>query len=1365
MEELFSVFDKPKNFAKFSAVKLSLASPETILKWSHGEVTKPETINYRTLKPERDGLFCAKIFGPVRDFECLCGKYRRLRHRGVVCEKCGVEVIQSKVRRERLGHIELAAPVVHIWMFKVLPSRIGGILDMSVKDLEKVIYYESYLVVDPGKTGLSFCELLSEKEYSEAKAQFGDKFVAKMGGEAILDALRQIDLDKLVKSLRKEYASTTSDLKKKRLAKRLKIVSGFLESGNSPEWLVLTRLPVLPPDLRPLVPLEGGRFATSDLNDLYRRILNRNNRLKRLIELNAPEIILRNEKRMLQEAVDALFDNSKRPKPVTGINKRPLKSLSDMLRGKTGRFRQNLLGKRVDYSGRSVIVVGPELRLHQCGLPKQMALELFKPFIYGKLEEKGFVTTIKSAKRLVEKEKPIVWDVLDEVIKEHPIMLNRAPTLHRLGIQAFEPILTESKAIRLHPLVCFAYNADFDGDQMAVHVPVSLESMVECRTLIMSTNNILSPAHGKSIIGPTQDIVLGLYYLTRERPFAKGHGKVFHREEEVLMAWELGYVHLQAPIKCKIDGKMYSTTVGRVILYSSLPKVLSFSKFNRVLKKKDISKLLDEAFLNYGGKTAVILADRIKDVGFYFSTVSAISFGLKDLVIPESKERLIKEAEEKVSVIESQYQEGLITSGERYNKIIDVWSSVSDKIAEELMEAISKEDFVDDQGNKVVGDSFNPVFIMADSGARGSMQQLKQLSGMRGLMARPDGSIVEYPIKSSFREGLSDFEYFLSTHGARKGLADTALKTANAGYLTRRLVDVSHNVIVTEQDCGTSDGLIITALVEAGEEIEGLGERILGRVAAEDVYNPVTGQIIVKQNEEITEAHVEKILESGIDSVKIRSVITCQSKKGVCAKCYGRDLGRGHLVNVGEAVGVLAAQSIGEPGTQLTMRTFHIGGAAVGKAEQSNIVAKNSGTVVFEGVRTVTKKDGTVVVMGRKGIIKIIDPKTGMDKEKYQVVYGARLLVSDQAEVKKGEVLVEWDPFINPILSETKGRVEWLDLNELTLEERVDERTGLVEKEVVPPKNKSASLRPRLVVFGESGDQRVYNLPFGSFVLVENGAFVGAGDILAKRPRKVVRSGDITGGLPRVVELFEARKPKDVALLAEVSGVVDILEDSKGRRVLVIQNEAGERVEYIVPKGKQVIVNKGETVRVGEQLTDGVLNPHDILNVLGVKAVAAYLVEKIKEVYRLQGVSINDKQFEVIVRQMLRRVLIEDPGDSMFEAGEAVLLQTVLNVNQKLINQKKKPAKFRPLLLGITRAALSSDTSFISAASFQETPRVLTDAAVNGKIDYLEGLKENVILGRPIPAGTGLPIYRKISVEVASEGFEESAQSESFVSL
>ncbi len=1355
MEELFGVFEKPKSFASFSAVKLGLASPDKILEWSHGEVLKPETINYRTLKPEKDGLFCAKIFGPVKDYECLCGKYKRLRHRGVVCEKCGVEVTQSKVRRERLGHIELAAPVAHIWMFRVLPSRLGAVLDMSVKDLEKVIYYESYIVIDPGKTDLTFCEILGEKEYLDALNEYGNQFKVATGAEGILEALKLIDFEALVKRLKKEYNSTTSDGKKKRLAKRLKILTGLLESGNKPEWMILTRIPVLPPDLRPLVPLEGGRFATSDLNDLYRRILNRNNRLKRLIELNAPEIILRNEKRMLQEAVDALFDNSKRAKPVTGTNKRPLKSLSDMLKGKTGRFRQNLLGKRVDYSGRSVIVVGPELRMHQCGIPKQMALELFKPFIYQKLEQKGFVTTIKSAKRLVEKEKPIVWDILDEVIKEHPVMLNRAPTLHRLGIQAFEPLLTESKAIRLHPLVCFAYNADFDGDQMAVHVPISIESIVENRTLIMSTNNILSPAHGKSIITPTQDIVLGLYYVTRERPFAKGHGRLFSSEDEVRLAWELGEVHLQAPISCSIDGKIYNTTVGRAVLYSFLPKILPFSKFNSVLKKKDLAKLLDYCFLNFGAKACVILADRLKDLGFYFSTIGAISMGVKDLVIPENKQELIDEASQKVKNIELQYQEGLITAGERYSKILDVWSDVSERVAEVLMQAVSTQEFQNEKtGERVMGSSFNPVYIMADSGARGSVQQLKQLSGMRGLMAKPDGSIIEQPILSNFREGLNNLEYFLSTHGARKGLADTALKTANAGYLTRRLVDVSHDVMVTEHDCGTSDYITVSAIVDAGEEIEPLYDRIIGRVSAEDIFDPVTGEKLVSKNQEITEDIAQKISDSGIDSVRIRSVLVCESRKGVCAMCYGRDLARGHLVNIGEAVGVIAAQSIGEPGTQLTMRTFHIGGAAVGKVEQSSHVCKFAGIVKFDGIRFVKKKDGSMVVMSRKGSLIIHDPKDGVDREKFQIVYGAILKVSEGERVKPGTLLAEWDPFINPILCELEGVVEWVDLNELTIQERTDERTGLVEKEVVPSKSKAQDLRPRIMVRSDQGEIRIYNLPFGSILVAENGTRVDAGDMLAKRPKKVMKSGDITGGLPRVVELFEARKQKETAILSDIDGVVDTYEDAKGRRFIVVTKDENTKREYLVQKGKQVIVQKGDRVVAGEQLTDGVPNPHDILDILGLKAVASYLVEKIKEVYRLQGVSINDKHFEIIVRQMLRRVRIEDPGDSNLIAGDVVLLTTVEDLNQKLIAQKKKPIVYKQVLMGITRAALAFDTSFISAASFQETPRVLTDAACNGKIDYLEGLKENVILGRPIPAGTGLREYRDVSISIKDDYIE-----------
>ncbi len=1359
MDDIFSLFEKPKNPIKFNALKISLASPERIRSWSYGEVTKPETINYRTLKPERDGLFCAKIFGPVKDYECICGKYKRLRHRGVVCEKCGVEVIQSKVRRERLGHIELAAPVAHIWFLKSLPSRIGSALDLTLRDLEKVLYFESYIVLDAGKSPLKDGDLLTEKEYRQAREEHGAQFVAEMGAEAVLKLLEKIEVEKTCLELREDLRNVTSEAKKKKLSKRLKVLNAFKNSTNRPEWMVLKVIPVIPPDLRPLVPLDGGRFATSDLNDLYRRVINRNNRLKRLIELSAPDIIIRNEKRMLQESVDALFDNGRRGRTITGPNKRPLKSLSDMLKGKGGRFRQNLLGKRVDYSGRSVIVVGPELRLHQCGLPKKMALELFKPFIYNKLEERGYVTTIKSAKKMVEKEKAVVWDILDEVIKEHPVLLNRAPTLHRLGIQAFEPTLIEGKAIQLHPLVCTAFNADFDGDQMAVHVPLSVEAQVESRVLMMSTNNILSPAHGKPIIVPSQDIILGLYYMTRDRPFVKGEGKIFSSHDEVWLAWDSKEVDLQAKIKIRLEGKLVDTTVGRSLLAHLSPKVLPFDNFNRVMKKKDITQLIDECFRIAGNKATVILADRIKDIGYRFGTLAGISIGIKDMEIPASKSTLLAEADAKVAEIDTQYQEGLITSGERYNKVIDIWSDVGDRIAEDLMQGISSDDFTSAETGEVrKGPSFNPIFVMADSGARGSSQQIRQLGGMRGLMARPDGSIIEQPIKANFREGLNVLQYFVSTHGARKGLADTALKTANSGYLTRRLVDVAQDSIVLEHDCKTLDGLEVSALVEGGEEIESLTNRILGRVAADDIRDPITNEVLVERNHEINEERSAAITAAGIDSVIIRSVLTCESERGVCALCYGRDLARGHLVNMGEAVGVIAAQSIGEPGTQLTMRTFHIGGAALGRAEQTSLEARYSGKIRLENIRIVRRRDGTFVSMSRKSELVVFDPADGRERERHPLVYGARLRVEDGAEVKSGQLLAEWDPFTIPILSDLAGRVEWQDLNEYTMEERADERTGFVEREIVPPKDKSSDLRPRIVIYGENGETRVYNLPTGVRLVVEHNADIDAGDVIAKRERSTTKTKDITGGLPRVVELFEARKPKDPAQVTDVDGIVDFGEDSRGKRKIIITPDHGEPIEYLVAKTKHVSVQKGDRVRAGEVLTDGAINPHDLLRIEGVKALAGYLVSQVQEIYRLQGVRINDKHIEAIVRQMLRRVRISDFGDTNYLVGDNVDRFKVIQENQRIVAAGGKPATYEPLLLGITKASLATD-SFISAASFQETTKVLTDAAVSGRVDYLRGLKENVIMGRLIPAGSGLAQYAQKQVKVEGEE-EEKPQTE-----
>jgi len=1341
MDDIFSLFEKPKNPIKFNALKIGLASPEKIRAWSFGEVTKPETINYRTLKPERDGLFCAKIFGPVKDYECICGKYKRLRHRGVVCEKCGVEVIQSKVRRERMGHIELACPVAHIWFLKSLPSRIGTVLDMSLRDLEKVLYFESFIVYEKGDTTLEVGDLLSEKEYRTNKQEFGNRFKAGMGADTVLEMLKNIQVESEVATLREELKNVTSEAKKKKLSKRLKVLSSFMTSGNRPDWMVLNVVPVIPPDLRPLVPLDGGRFATSDLNDLYRRVINRNNRLKRLMELSAPDIIIRNEKRMLQESVDALFDNGRRGRVITGPNKRPLKSLSDMLKGKTGRFRQNLLGKRVDYSGRSVIVVGPELRLHQCGLPKKMALELFKPFIYNKLEERGYVTTIKSAKKMVEKEKPVVWDILDEVIKEHPVLLNRAPTLHRLGIQAFEPLLIEGKAIQLHPLVCTAFNADFDGDQMAVHVPLSVEAQVESRVLMMSTNNILSPASGRPIIVPSQDIVLGLYYMTRDLPFALGEGKIFSSADEVWMAWESKEVHLQAAVKVRIDGKIHDTTVGRTLLFYLIPKTLPFGNFNKVMKKKEISNLIDEAFRIAGNKATVILADRLKDVGYFFATIAGISIGIHDMSIPENKALLLAEADAKIKEIDQQYQEGLITVGERYNKVVDIWSDVGDRIADYMMQGISSAEFksIDGKSSRK-GPSFNPIYIMADSGARGSSQQIRQLAGMRGLMAKPDGSIIEQPIRANLREGLSVLQYFISTHGARKGLADTALKTANSGYLTRRLVDVAQDSVVSEFDCGSTGGVDIAALVEGGEEIESLKNRILGRVASEDVFDPQTNKPIVRRNDEIDELKAQQINDCGVDQIMIRSVLTCQSKFGVCTLCYGRDLARGHLVNVGEAVGVIAAQSIGEPGTQLTMRTFHIGGAALGRAEQTSLEIRFAGKVKFVGARMVTRRDGTAVMITRNAELVVIDAADGRERERHNIVYGARVRVVEGQDVKTGTLAAEWDPFTIPLMSDVAGRIEWLDITDANMEERADEATGFVEREIVQSKGRASDLRPRGVVHGKSGETRVYNLPIGVRVMVDNNAEVDAGDIICKRERASTKTKDITGGLPRVVELFEARKPKEPADVSDIDGVVDFGEDSRGKRRLVVTGDAGDVKEYLIPKTKQISVQKGDRVRRGDPITEGAMNPHDILRIEGVRALAAYLVNEVQEIYRLQGVTINDKHIEVIVRQMIKRVRIVESGDSYFLPGDSVERQLVAQENARLKAAKKQLAVVEPLLLGITKASLSTD-SFISAASFQETTKVLTEAAVSGRIDKLRGLKENVVMGRLIPAGSGFVTY------------------------
>jgi len=1374
MKDIFNFFEKPKDPLSFNAIRIQLASPEKIRDWSHGEVKKPETINYRTFKPERDGLFCAKIFGPIKDYECLCGKYKRMKHRGVVCEKCGVEVIQSKVRRERLGHIVLATPVAHIWFLKSLPSRIGNLLDMTMKDLERVLYCEAYVVIDPGQTPFTLGELLTEDRYQKALDDYGeDAFLAGMGAEAIRELLRQLERGPendgkgivwLSKQLRAELAEATSEAKRKKISKRLKVVESFRQSSNKPEWMMLEVIPVIPPDLRPLVPLDGGRFATSDLNDLYRRVINRNNRLKRLQELNAPEIIIRNERRMLQEAVDALFDNGRRGKTITGPNKRPLKSLSDMLKGKHGRFRQNLLGKRVDYSGRSVIVVGPELRLHQCGLPKIMALELFKPFIYNKLEERGYVTTIKSAKKMVEQQKPEVWDILDEVIREHPVILNRAPTLHRLGMQAFEPVLIEGKAIQLHPLVCTAFNADFDGDQMAVHVPLSIEAQLEARVLMMSTNNILSPASGRPIIVPSQDIVLGCYYLTRMRPFARGEGMTFSGPDEVRAAYDAGTVELHAKVTCRINGKREESTVGRVLMYDVVPSVIPFSAVNRVMGKKELGELIDRCYRLTGQKETVILADRLRTLGYTEATRAGISIAMINMIIPEEKKVVLDRCNSEVEEIRNQYVEGLITNGERYNKVIDIWSKAAEEIAKEMIKKISTEEITSPDGKETrIMPSFNPLYIMADSGARGSTQQLKQLAGMRGLMAKPSGEIIETPITANFREGLTVLQYFISTHGARKGLADTALKTANSGYLTRRLVDVAQDAIITEYDCGTIDGIDITPLVEGNDIIEGIGDRILGRTALEDVIDTVSGEVIVPAGSEIDEERVKSVEEAGITRVKIRSVLTCQARRGICVQCYGRDLSRGQVVNIGEAVGVIAAQSIGEPGTQLTMRTFHIGGIASGAASQSSHENRGEGTVKFDNLQTVRRKDGQLVAMNRQGQLKIVD-NAGRERETYPVVYGSVIRVGDGDVVKPGTTLVEWDPYAVPILTEVSGIVKYGDLIEgVTLKEQVDDATGLTHKAVTDTKD--ASARPRVSIKDKNGATIAlpsgrgvarYLLPKGAIINVQEGQELFPGDVIAKVSREASRTKDITGGLPRVAELFEARKPKDFAVISEIDGTVSFGPDTKGKRKVIVTPEIGDARDYLIPKGKHISVHEGDFVRAGDPLMDGAANPHDILRVLGEKALAKYLVDEIQEVYRLQGVKINDKHIEVIVRQMLRRVRVKRSGDTNFLIEEQVEKYAFEQENERVSTQGGEPAVAEPLLLGITKASLSTE-SFISGASFQETTKVLTEAAISSKVDYLRGLKENVIMGRLVPAGTGLPNYGYLNVTVEDGGtYDES---------
>jgi len=1357
LEELYSFFAKPKDPSSFNAVKISLASPEKIREWSYGEVKKPETINYRTFKPERDGLFCSKIFGPIKDYECNCGKYKRMKHRGIVCEKCGVEVIQSKVRRERMGHIELAAPVAHIWFLKCLPSKVGNILDLTLKDLERVLYFEAYIVIDPKDTPLEKGSLLTDEQLQQARESYGDRFEAGIGAEAIQAMLRSVNLDDLYESLRVEMATSKSDAKRKKIAKRLKIIDAFRESKNRPEWLIMDVIPVLPPDLRPLVPLDGGRFATSDLNDLYRRVINRNNRLKRLLELNAPDIIIRNEKRMLQESVDVLFDNGRRGKVVTGANKRPFKSLSDMLKGKQGRFRQNLLGKRVDYSGRSVIVVGPDLRLHQCGLPKKMALEIFKPFIYNKLDEKGLITSIKSAKKMVERETPEVWDALDEVVREYCILLNRAPTLHRLGIQAFEPILIEGKAIQLHPLVCTAFNADFDGDQMAVHVPLSIEAQIEARVLMMSTNNILSPANGEPIIVPSQDIVLGIYYLTREKPFCKGEGKIFSNPKEVRIAYDAGELDLHASIKVRIHGQIYETTTGRIFLYEILPESLPFELLNKVMSKKELRNLINESYRRAGIKTTVILADRLKDMGYKYATLSGISISMKDMVIPSKKSQIIEKAENEAKKIEDQYISGLITDGEKYNKVVDIWSQSTEDVAAEMMKEMAVEVVEDPEKGKTEVGSFNSIYMMSDSGARGSKDQTRQLAGMRGLMAKPSGEIIETPITSNFREGLTVLQYFISTHGARKGLADTALKTANSGYLTRRLVDVAQDAIITQEDCGTMDGIWVDTLVEAGEILQRVGERILGRVALQDIVDPVTGELLVSANEEINEEKVARIENAGIEKVNIRSVLTCESKRGVCKKCYGRDLAHGHEVNIGEAVGIVAAQSIGEPGTQLTMRTFHIGGTASKRVEQSTIHPRNQGQIKFINLKTVENQEGNLVVMNRNGEIAILG-KGGREVERYPLLYGATLKIRDGQEVQPDQVLAEWDPFTIPILTEIPGTIKFGDVIEgVTMQEKRDNVTGKISRVIVDSRN--LEIKPRISIKDSAGTTGIlpgsakasarYYLPVGAIIMVNEGTEVGSGSVLAKIPRETTKTKDITGGLPRVAELFEVRKPKDVAIISDIDGVVSFGKYTKGKRKMTITPEVGEPVNYFIARGRHVSVLEGDYVRAGEALMDGSAEPHDILRIRGLKELARYLVDEVQEVYRLQGVRINDKHIEVIVRQMLRQVRVTDVGDSNLLLGEHVEKWRFEEVNKAIVEQEGRPAAAEPLLLGITKASLSTE-SFISAASFQETTKVLSDASVAGKIDCLKGLKENVIMGRLIPAGTGIKRYRNIGIGVTA---------------
>ncbi|SDK86834.1 DNA-directed RNA polymerase subunit beta' [Methylophilus rhizosphaerae] len=1393
MKALLDLFKQVTQEEEFDAIKIALASPEKIRSWSYGEVKKPETINYRTFKPERDGLFCSKIFGPIKDYECLCGKYKRLKHRGVICEKCGVEVTLSKVRRERMGHIELASPVAHIWFLKSLPSRLGMVLDIALRDIERVLYFEAFIVIDPGMTPLTRGQLLTEDDYIAKVEEYGDEFNAVMGAEAIRELLRTMDIDRSIETLRSELAATGSEAKIKKIAKRLKVLEAFQKSGIKPEWMILEILPVLPPELRPLVPLDGGRFATSDLNDLYRRVINRNNRLKRLLELKAPEIIVRNEKRMLQEAVDSLLDNGRRGKVMTGANKRPLKSLADMIKGKGGRFRQNLLGKRVDYSGRSVIVVGPQLKLHQCGLPKKMALELFKPFIFHKLEVLGLATTIKAAKKKVEEEGPEVWDILEDVIREHPVLLNRAPTLHRLGIQAFEPVLIEGKAIQLHPLVCSAFNADFDGDQMAVHVPLSLEAQMEARTLMLASNNVLSPANGEPIIVPSQDIVLGLYYMTREKVAARGEGMIFSDIKEVQRVYDQGLIDLHAKVTVRIREfeldvtgektekiNRYTTTVGRALLSEILPPGLPYSYIDKALKKKEISRLINASFRKVGIRETVIFADKLMYTGYSYATKAGISISINDMLVPPEKEQLIAAADAEVKEIEDQYVSGLVTQGERYNKVVDIWGRAGDKVADAMMKQLREEDVKDADGNVVKKDgkvvrqeSFNAIYMMADSGARGSAAQVRQLAGMRGLMAKPDGSIIETPIKANFRDGLNVLQYFISTHGARKGLADTALKTANSGYLTRRLVDVTQDLVVTEHDCGTVEGLVTKALVKGGEVVEPLHDRILGRTSALDILHPETQEVVYEAGTLLGEDEVEKIDALGIDEVKVRTALTCDTRYGICAKCYGRDLGRGKLISMGEAVGVIAAQSIGEPGTQLTMRTFHIGGAVSRAASVSQVESKSNGVLSFTStMRYVTNSRGEQIVISRNGEVVISDDN-GRERESHKIPYGATLTVTDGKAVKAGQALATWDPHTRPIITEYAGRVKFENVEEgVTVAKQVDEVTGLSSLVVIDPKQRAGSskgLRPQVKLLDANGvevkiagTETPVNVTFqlGCIITVKDGQEVGVGEVLARIPQESSKTRDITGGLPRVAELFEARSPKDAGMLAEVTGTVSFGKDTKGKQRLVITDLDGITSEFLIAKDKHVTAHDGQVVTKGESIVDGPADPQDILRLQGREALARYIIDEVQDVYRLQGVKINDKHIEVIVRQMLRRVKVQDAGDTSFIPGEQVERADLLIENETIVAQDKRPATFEYVLLGITKASLSTD-SFISAASFQETTRVLTEAAILGKRDDLRGLKENVIVGRLIPAGTGLAYHesrKRAAVASLTPGVAEPSE-------